>query len=1838
MPAEVGTAYVKLKGDFSGLSREVAARVSPIAKDFGGRFGKAMGPVMAQQSKHLHTFTQAAKYATVGAAGLAAYGFKDVVEAGAQFEKQMSTNAAVSEANRKQMEKLEGQSLKLGRATFFSANEAGQAQAELLKGGLKIQQVLGGGLPAALSLAEAGELDLAVAAETTVNAMKLFGLSGKDASTVADMLSTAANRTTADVLDFAMALKQGGSVTKLAGYDMNETVTILEALAEAGIKNSDAGTSMKAATIQLLKPSTKQAELAKKLNLEWVAQNGHLKSGAEISEELRRATEGMTKAERAKVLATLAGTDGVRTLNALYAEGPEKLRALEKANAKQGTAQEIAAKKMDNFAGLWEQFKGSLETTEIQIYKGMEPALSDLAEEATHAANEVGAVFDDPRLSGSQKIEGAFDVLSDEMEGAWDRHDVTEHLVDIMDAAVPAIAEHAGHLGFEAAKGFGKGFLHADPIGKAVMGAWLLNFVGGKAAFVGTGRFFGLTLGKEIAAGTAMGMASGGAASSLGSLLAGGAGAKWLGTEGSKTAFMRSQGFTVGMSEKAALAAQGGIFGGIMGGAAGKRMSGGIISTLKSVRWARIGGLGIGIGLADLVLKDFEDRANERSPKIKVAIDAKTSTALSDLPSSIFGGSDQFAAGTAFNTILSAMHKKRIQITEETIRSLAPQIRSLDLTKEQRKQVDSVFRLFREGRKLGVKVDAGMDPKKLAEIRHGFDFLKHGVGTNMADINRVTKRTGRLIATTLGKDTKEGRQLTSQNMKATAHAIEVQMDRSGKETKQGMARVKNLIRNANLIDPSRKQAQDFGREWAKGMDRSKEVTRKGVSEMIREAKRLPGPMRQVALQTWLEQAKQAKRSGDITTGEFRKLRSRVLSEFGNIQKGGKAGSKGLADGVIDNVGRMVNTTGDALQVFRDNVNAALDAFGVKAQQFELKTVGGGGGGEQRKQMGGFIVPGSGDGDKFRTMLPAGSFILNREATAAFGFNQGGPLMPVALEAKERAFMPHEVKALGGPSVLEGWNRAVPRQKGGPIGGVREPQIVGPDPLRALGQSAIRRVFEGGQEYLRKHLKAVSGGDIVAVGHSLQRLGYEVSEHPAFGGVHPVHTAGSDHYSGHAVDVNDDAPPYGHGSSEMASLDWLAPQLDKLPHRQIIWRNRDWDTGAPISGHMDHLHLAMQLGGILQKLAGGGIVENVGSILMRNGLDLESAAGILGNAWRESRWKTSAVGSGGGGLWGFTTSPISLADMQAYAESQGVSWTSGKAQTQFMLHHLPQSMRSAMNAMGSVEDTTTYFMNEWEKPGVPALSDRIAGAKKALPILRGLDGAGGGSDEHTFKEDVPAVYHGARTGSLDFPSIPKSLPGVNKEISKWQGEIKRYRQAAKKADKENKPAIAQALQKNITAINHFLMQLRNARVKLRFEKAKKKFSKGLGKRLGKVTGYETLIEGLQRDYNIANQRAEQIVGLEPQQAELPASATDTQREAAEKDYVARFTDYVNAKERPAYSDVLGKEADWRNAILRAEYFGFGKGKPSVVNLEHNWEGQIRQGEAAMEHIKAFTEKVAERLTEWRKNHSGDLPKWLKDQIKERDELRDKLPWLRFKDTELRKVLGEGRAEFYPGMKNPILRPTPPLEGSGTLEGHLEEVQGIHWPDQHELLPASALAPPREAGRFGGAIWETQSAGEELGLKIDQPASSLGSGGSESDVDNSDQEELTRQANLRFGVSEAQRVALEGWDEMRRGLTRFHEGGRAVLRSPHQREAPILIEHGETVLTEEETGRVKSAMAGGSGEPQVTVNVFEGQGKVEVEVDGELVDAVVNHPKFPSAVQRHARAGRGVGTLTPGGARR
>jgi len=1404
--------------------------------------------------------------------------------------------------------------------------------------------------------------------------------------------------------------------------------------------------------------------------------------------------------------------------------------------------------------------------------------------------------------------------------------------VPAFDAFVQVLAEHAGEAGVKIAKAFGSAFLNASIWGKLAIGGFLLTKFGGKGRLVAAGAAIGRWLGIGIGAGAAAG-AAGGA----------GAGA---------------------------------------GGAAAGGIAGGLMSKLKAIKWARVGALGIGITLADEVMGSFSRRAQERSTDLVDALSGiADSTSIFDAGLTESRSDLQRRAGLASNlkAQFEEMARKRLQLSASTVASLRGQARELDLTKQQRVQLERMFDVARAGRRLGAKVDLGMDPKKVRQITREFGFLRSGVGDSMKDINRVSKRTGKLIVATFGQGTTETRELTARNMRLTATAVAQQMTRSGNVTKEGLERIQRLIRNARLIEPTRKQAQGFGDEWAKGMNRTKEVTAKGMNAMIREAQKMPAPMRKVALETWFEQVRQARKSGDLTAEAFRKLRSRMFSEFGTIQRDSKAFNREFAKGFID----MVDESGGAMGILMSNLSSVLKAVGGKGKlNYAIKKARSQGG-EQRRQDGGFIVPGTGPGDKFRTALRPGSFVLNREATAVNGFQQGG-LMPVALEPGERVFGPSEVAKVGVKRLTE-MNREVPRfQKGGRLG--PEPQLTGPmGSLRTIGQAAIQKVFEGAKGMLDK--QRLSGGAMTGSGDvesifarvakrlsqskiaslalgmagfaesGMRDLGY--GDSTSEGALQLLASTAA----GLGIDPHDEGAVashfllrgfYGRGGANALAAKGLPAHLvaQNVQGSAFSDGSNYLAQEGPAKAWMKRFGL--QAGGLLKGFAKGGAVKEALQRLAAGGMvdpswdpGGETIAGSIAQLIGEyaSRYDidiTQGYGPGGPSVSLGHTTTGTATDVVPRSGNWGGKFAEGL--------ELLTSLGFQVGYDGSVPGTDVweghgrgdhahinwvgYAENETASDARQRLREYFSGSASSKA-------GGSGSDPKEPPEEIPDPYHGARTSQLTFGPMPKTVKAADTEIKNREGELRKYRSARQAAEKKERPGVAKAIGRNVHLLEQRLNALRHLRTQLRLKEAKRKITKMVTAGLGRFAGYQTLIEGKERGFNIDSQTAEQIVGLEPQPPEpaiLKDNATPKEvkqaeeaQRGAEKAYAANFGSHVEGQERPAFEGLLARATDWRNTILRAEIFGFGKDEPSVQTTSTRWENRAFNVRSRIDQINEFTADVAKKVAKYRRGARGDdkddkgLPDWLGALVKVRDRMREALPVLRLENTDLTEAVSQARGYFYPGGDFRIKPPAKPLDGSGSLEESLGAVQGTHWPDHHELL--DSLPGSRTAGRFGGVIWDLQGTIEGLGLKIREAAGSIQTTTPDDDEpDNSAYlaalEEVVRQGNQEKLVRAIeQKVFGERESFLQMGglvnpdfLPKFHGGG-VVRPGPFGgAETPVMALAGERIRTPEQEIQMAEAIrgigdSGRSGSPHVEVNINERTGEVEVKVDDQQIEAVV-----------------------------
>lgn len=311
--------------------------------------------------------------AMAGAGALIAGGLALALNSAANFEKQLSGIAAVSGATGEEMDGIRKKALQLGKDTQFSAAESAQAIEELVKAGLSVQDVMSGAADATVALAAAGEVSMPEAATIASNAMNQFQLTAKEMPKVADAIAGAANASAIDVSEFGYSLSQVGAVAHLAGVSFEDTATAIALMGNAGIKGSDAGTSLKSMFQHLIPVTKKQKDLMKELGIitadgsnNFYDAQGNMKSMADVSQVLKDSLKGMTKEQKQATLTTLFGSDAIRGAAVLAQNGAKGFDKMATSMGKV-TAADVAAKRMDNLKGSIELLKGSVETLMIQI-------------------------------------------------------------------------------------------------------------------------------------------------------------------------------------------------------------------------------------------------------------------------------------------------------------------------------------------------------------------------------------------------------------------------------------------------------------------------------------------------------------------------------------------------------------------------------------------------------------------------------------------------------------------------------------------------------------------------------------------------------------------------------------------------------------------------------------------------------------------------------------------------------------------------------------------------------------------------------------------------------------------------------------------------------------------------------------------------------------------------------------------------------------------------------------------------------------------------------------------------------------------------------------------------------------------------------------------------------------------------------------------------------------------------------------------------------------------------------------------------------------------------------
>lgn len=239
--ATVKALHIAIGARVEGFQRGMS-KAQRSLRDFEKSTRRARGMVVGA------TGAMARGFAAVGAAATVA--IADSIRVFADFETSMLRVKAITGSTGAEFESLTDLARELGATTAFTAREAAQAMGFLAQAGFDVKEI-NQALPKVLSLAAAGQLELASAADITASVLRGFGLSANESGRVADVLAASASSANTSVEEMGEAFKFAGPVASAMGVSIEETAAALGVLSNAGLKGSLAGTGLRMVLVKM---------------------------------------------------------------------------------------------------------------------------------------------------------------------------------------------------------------------------------------------------------------------------------------------------------------------------------------------------------------------------------------------------------------------------------------------------------------------------------------------------------------------------------------------------------------------------------------------------------------------------------------------------------------------------------------------------------------------------------------------------------------------------------------------------------------------------------------------------------------------------------------------------------------------------------------------------------------------------------------------------------------------------------------------------------------------------------------------------------------------------------------------------------------------------------------------------------------------------------------------------------------------------------------------------------------------------------------------------------------------------------------------------------------------------------------------------------------------------------------------------------------------------------------------------------------------------------------------------------------------------------------------------
>lgn len=272
------------------------------------------------------------------------------------------------------------------------------------------------GLEGIMNLAAASGENLGTTSDIVTDALTAFGKSAEDSGRLADIMAAASSNANTNVSMMGETFKYAAPVAGALGYSMEDTSVAIGLMANAGIKASQAGTSIRAGLTNLVKPAKQAAEAMDQYKISVTDDDGRMLSFRELIAHLRDRLGGLDSASQAAAAAAIFGKNAMSGWLAVINASDEDIDKLTAAvDGSTGAAQRMADTMQDNLAGKVTILKSALESLGIAAYDYVKGPLSGVVEGVTGIINGITSAIA-PQRSEFERFVDDIDQLNAQVD------------------------------------------------------------------------------------------------------------------------------------------------------------------------------------------------------------------------------------------------------------------------------------------------------------------------------------------------------------------------------------------------------------------------------------------------------------------------------------------------------------------------------------------------------------------------------------------------------------------------------------------------------------------------------------------------------------------------------------------------------------------------------------------------------------------------------------------------------------------------------------------------------------------------------------------------------------------------------------------------------------------------------------------------------------------------------------------------------------------------------------------------------------------------------------------------------------------------------------------------------------------------------------------------------------------------------------------------------------------------------------------------------------------------------------------------------------------------------